>query len=137
MTEINILAVLSATISCFFIGGLWFGVIIEKPYQIAIGKQDLPGQKPSILFILAPTICNFVIILASAMLINGLGIQNISGAVFFGLTIAIGYLIPMSLMIAINPNFPRPFFYTIINAPYFLMASILSCVILIMFQQTS
>ncbi len=36
----------------------------------------------------------------------------------------------MTMTIAINPLFPRPFYYTALNAPYFLIGSLLSCTIL-------
>lgn len=37
----------------------------------------------------------------------------------------VGYLAAMTFQIAINPVFARPLFYGVINAPYFLVSSLL------------
>src|SRR5437879_690967 len=131
ITQINLLGVLAATAASFIIGGIWFGAIVGKPYLVAMGKENAPQQKPSVLFIFGPTVCNLVITFTSAILIKMLHIYALPDALAFGALIGIGYLIPMCLMIAINPNFPRPFFYTAINAPYLLATSLLSSVILV------
>lgn len=130
ITEISWLGVLLATVVNFIFGGIYFGVAIAKMYAYAMGRENEPRQKPSNLMIGGPAVCGLFITLTSGMLIKMLNIQTASEALLFGAAIGIGYLVPMTMTIAINPNFPRPFYYTLINAPYFLISSLVTSMIL-------
>jgi hypothetical protein len=55
-----------------------------------------------------------------------LNILTVGEALTFGTLIGIGYILPTVANVAINPNFPRPFFYTLINAPYFIASSLMT-----------
>lgn len=55
-----------------------------------------------------------------------------TSAVVFGLHVGVGYLASMTLNIAVNPNFPHPFRYTLLNAPHFVAGSIISSVLLVL-----
>lgn len=48
----------------------------------------------------------------------------------FGLLVGIGYLVAQTFNIAINPNSPRPILYGLINAPYFIICSVVASIIL-------
>ncbi|QWS33033.1 hypothetical protein [Curtobacterium aetherium] len=48
--------------------------------------------------------------------------------------VSIGYLVAQTLNIAINPNFPRPLLYTLINAPYFIVCAVVATIILTLWQ---
>lgn len=131
ITEISWIGLLLVTVVNFIFGGFYFGVVIKKMYVIAMGRENEPKQKPSGLMIAGPAVCGLFITLTSAVLIKMLNIHTLSDALVFGATIGIGYLMPMTMTVAINPNFPRPFFYTAINAPYFLVSSLVTAVILV------
>ena len=131
VTGINWIGLLLVTVVNFIFAGFYFGVVIEKLYVNALGSENEPKQKPSGLMIVGPAVCGLFITLTSAMLIKMLNIQTLLDALVFGVTVGIGYLIPMTMTVAINPNFPRPFFYTAINAPYFLISSLVTTVILV------
>jgi hypothetical protein len=130
-SQINILGVLAVTVVNFILGGIYFGVVIAKQYQIAMGRENEPSQKPSALMMGGPVVCGLIMTLANALLIRSLNIQAVPEALIFGAITGVGYLIPMTMMVAINPNFPRPFFYTAINAPYFLVSNLIGCAILV------
>src|SRR5690606_33250334 len=98
-----------------------FGVAIAKPYAIALGRECVPAEKPSPLMMFGPVACNLVAVLTSAILLNMLQIDSIPGALGFGALIGIGYVLSTCMTVAINPNFPKPFLYTAINAPYFIV----------------
>ncbi len=131
ITEISWIGLLLVTVVNFIFGGLYFGVVIAKMYVNAMGRENEPKQKPSGLMIAGPAVCGLFITLTSAMFIKMLNIQTLSDALIFGAIVGIGYFIPMTMTVAINPNFPRPFFYTVINAPYFLVSSLITTVILV------
>ena len=128
--EVNWLGVLAAGVAHSMFGGGWFMGLVAKHYQVALGRNDPPGAKPSMLVIVGPALCSLVVIASTAILLKALAIVSYGDAIGFGAFVGLGYLAPMVMVIAINPNFPKPFYYAAINAPYFLLGSILSCVIL-------
>lgn len=130
VSDVRWLGVLTAAVAHFMLGGAWFMGSVARHYQVALGRNDPPGAKPSPLVIVGPAVCSLVIIVTTAMLLKALAIVTYGAAIGFGVFIGFGYLTPMVMVIAINPNFPRPFYYTAINAPYFVLGSVLSCVIL-------
>ena len=116
----------------FGLGGVWFAVLFAKPYAIALGRQPIPNQKPAPLFIVGPFFCNLVATLTTAILIRMLHISTLGGALAFGMLVGIGYVASTGMNVAINPNFPHPFLYMRVNAPYFLLVSLLSSVVFVM-----
>ena len=132
--EVRILAVIAALVASFVLGGLWFMVVVAKTYVIALGRQGLPVSKPSPLFMFGPLFCSLLMTLTSAVLLRMLHIESFEGALKFGALVGVGYVSATCLNIAINPNFPRPFLYTAINAPYFVMSSLMTCVILVVMR---
>ncbi|MBN8538423.1 MAG: DUF1761 domain-containing protein [Deltaproteobacteria bacterium] len=132
LTETSWLGVIVVTIVNFIFGGIYFGVIIAKMYAFAMGREKEERQKPSVLMIAGPAVCGLLITMTSGAFIKMLNIQTLSDALIFGSTVGIGYFVPMTMTIAINPNFPRPFLYTAINAPYFLASSLLTSSILVL-----
>lgn len=131
VSHIDFLAVLAALVASFIFGGIWFGVAVAKIYPVALGRQHLPAQKPAPIYILGPVICNLFVVLTSAILIQMLKIETIADALSFGALVGIGYVLSTVANVAINPNFPRPFLYTLINSPYFIGSSLMTSVILV------
>jgi hypothetical protein len=129
VADVPWLGVLAAGVAHFMLGGAWFMGLVPRHYQLALGRNDPPGARPSALVIVGPAVCSFVIIATSAVLMKALAIVTSGDAIGFGAFIGLGSLTPMVMVIAINPNFPRPFCYAAINAPYFVLGSMLSCVI--------
>lgn len=130
MSEVQWLGVLAAVVAHFVLGGGWFMGLVAKQYHVALGRNAPPSAKPSPLLMVGPAMCSLVLIVTSAMLLKALAIVTFGEALSFGAFIGLGYLAPMVMVIAINPNFPRPFYYAALNAPYFVLGSMLSCVIL-------
>ena len=73
-------------------------------------------------------------IVTTAAIMHMIGIASLTDALSLGLVIGVGYLLAMCMTIAINPNFPRPFFYTMVNAPYFLISSLVTTALLFLLQ---
>jgi hypothetical protein len=130
-SQINVWGVVAAIVANFILGGVYFGALISKLYPIAMGRENEPPQKPSGLMIVGPLICNIIMMTANALFIAMLNVQSVGDGLIFGGLIAVGYLIPMTMTIAINPNFPRPFLYTLIIAPYFVTSSLLGSAIIV------
>ena len=131
ISHINFLEVLTALVASFIFGGIWFGVIIAKLYVVALGRQEFPAQKPAPIYIFGPVVCNLLVVLTSAVLIQMLKIETVADALAFGALVGIGYVLSTVANLAINPNFPRPFLYTLINAPYFIASSLMTSVIIV------
>jgi hypothetical protein len=129
--QINWIAVLAASGAHFVLGGIWFVVLFGKRYAAALGISDRPVEKPGALVMIGPLLCGTVTIATTAFLLNALRIQHYGDAMVLGAIVGGGYLVAMTVTIAINPLFPRPFYYALINGPMFLIGSLMSCVILI------
>ncbi|WP_375460795.1 DUF1761 domain-containing protein [uncultured Enterovirga sp.] len=130
-SQVNWPAVIVASIAHFALGGVWFMALFGKQYALALGIADRAPQKPGLLFIVGPFVCSALNIATTALLLRALGIANYGDALLLGLVVGVGYLVAMTVNIAINPLFPRPFQYALINAPMFVIGSLMSCVILV------
>lgn len=130
LAEINWLAVLVAFVAWAVIGGVYFGAVIAKPYAVALGRQDQPAGKPAPITFVGPVITGAVMVVTSAVLLRALEVSALGDAIAFGLIVGVGYLAAMTTTIAINPNFPRPLLYAAINAPGFVVSSVVASVIL-------
>ena len=133
LADINWIAVVLSTIALTALAGIYFGAIIPKLYAVALGRENQPAPEPDALTYAGPMVCNLVIVIASAVLMAALDIASMGDALVFALIVGIGYLVPMTFIIAINPNFPRPLFYGLINAPYFVVGSLITAVIIQLF----
>jgi hypothetical protein len=134
LTEINWLAVLASTIVFVVLGGVYFTVVIAKPYRVALGNETTEVPKPGPIFIVGPMIASLIVIITSAVLLRALGVETLGDGIAFGLIVGIGYLVAQTMTIAINPNFPRPLLYTLINAPYFIACTLAASVILTLWR---
>lgn len=127
---VNPIAVLAATLACMVLGGLYFTVIVAKPYAAVMGRQDQPAWQPPPSAFAGQAVATLLVVFTSAVLLNTLEVTEIGTGLVFGLVVGVGYLAAQTLNIAINPNFPHPFRYTLLNAPYFLVCSLLTSVII-------
>jgi len=127
-------AVFVASVAQFVLGGVWFTVLFGKAYAAALGIADRPAQKPSALMIAGPFVCSLFTITTTALLLKALSVTTYAGAVEVGLVVGVGFLSAMTVNIAINPLFPRPFRYAAINVPFFLVGSVIASVVLTAMQ---
>lgn len=132
--QINLWGILAASAFAFVFGGVYFGALVPKYYAIALGRGTMPPAKLDMLTILGPFLCNVVMIITTAALMRMIGVGTLADALSFGLVVGIGYLLAMCMTIAINPNFPRPFYYTTMNAPYFLATSLVTSAVLFLLR---
>lgn len=129
--RVNWLAVVAATVAHTLLGGAWFVGLFAKPYAMALGIEERPPQKPSPIFIVGPLVCSAITIVTTGVLLQTLAITTLSAGLGLGAVVGLGYLAPMTLNIAINPLFPKPFRYALINAPFFLVGSLVASAILV------
>ena len=116
------------------LGGVYFGALVPRQYALALGREDLPVEKPEPITFVGPVVCSLVTVITSAVLMAALGVESIGQALAFGAIVGVGYLVSMTFTIAINPNFPRPAFYTLLNAPAFLLSSVVASIILTLWR---
>lgn len=132
--QISPWGVLAASALGFVFGGVYFGALVPRYYAMALGREAMPAAKPDMLTILGPFACNVVMIVTTAAIMRMIGIVSLADALALGLVIGVGYLLAMCMTIAINPNFPRPFSYTMVNAPYFLVGSLATSAVLFLLR---
>lgn len=124
-------AVAIAAVASFLLAGVWFAVVIAKPYAVALGREGAPAPAPTVVTTAGPLVCLLLTVLTSAVLVEALDINGMGDAVVFGLLVGVGYLGAMTFQIAINPNFPRPLYYGVLNAPFFVVTIVLTSVVLV------
>jgi hypothetical protein len=132
--QISLWGVLAAAAFGFLFGGVYYGAMVPKYYAIALGRETMPAAKLDTLTILGPFVCNIAMIVTTAAIMRMIGIVSFADALSLGLVIGVGYLLAMCMTIAINPNFPRPFYYTMVNAPYFLVSMLVTSAGLFLLQ---
>lgn len=82
--QLSWIAILAAAVAHFVLGGVWFGALVGRHYQVALGIADQPAQKPTAIFFVAPFLCGLVTIVTSAVLIRMLGITSYGDALALG-----------------------------------------------------
>ena len=130
LSQMNWLAILAASVAQFVLGGIWFTALFGKHYAAALGIADRPAQKPGPLFLAGPFLCGAVTVATTAFLLRALAVTTYGHALVLGAVIGIGYLAAMTVNIAINPLFPRPLAYALVNAPFFVIGSLMTCLVL-------
>ena len=134
LSGVNWISVLLATAVFALFGALWFNFIVPKHYVVAMGRERAPKHVQTSSDYGVQLACIFAMTLTSALLMRALQIDTMQSAVQFGLLIALGYFLPMVGLFSINPNFPRPLLYSMINMPYFLVGNLLASAILASFR---
>ncbi|WJH39389.1 DUF1761 domain-containing protein [Aliirhizobium terrae] len=132
--DIHWIAVIAGTLVFTVLGGLYFMVLVPKQYLYVTGRENLPKEKQAVsgsIFIVGPMLCSLVVVIADAYLIAVVGIVSVADATLLGLIVGLGFLVPMTFNIAINPLFPRPIQYGLLNAPYFLSANLIACILIV------
>lgn len=132
LLSINGLAVLAAAALNFALGGVWFMVLFKRPYAAAMEIETSPGEKPGLLIILGPFVCSLITIATTAFLFRLLSVTDLSTALTLGAVLGLGFMGAQTVTIAINPKFPKPFFYSAINVPYFLLGSLIASAVLVL-----
>lgn len=128
--EINWVSVVLASVASSLLGGVWFTVLFGRLYGVSLGRPAAPVGKPGLLFVVGPFVCGFVTTVTSALMLRVLAPDNLAAALSFGLIVGLGYLVATTVNVAINPNFPRPFLYSSVCGPYFLISTVMSTSIL-------
>lgn len=132
--QISPWGVLAASAFGFVFGGVYYGALVPKYYAMALGRETMPAAKLDMLAVLGPFVCNIVMIATTAAIMRMIGVVSLADALSLGLVIGVGYLLAMCMTIAINPNFPRPFYYTMVNAPYFLVSILVTSAVLLLLR---
>lgn len=131
LSAINWLSVLVAFLLYFMLGALWYMKLFPQPYKASLGKANETLQNESPLYVVGPAVCVLFVVVTSAILFYALGISSYGDGLLFSLLIGVGFLVANTTNIAINPNIPRPFLYSLITSAYHLVGIILTCLILV------
>ncbi len=118
-----------ASVASILLAGVWFGAVIAQPYLVALGREDGPAPETDLVRQAGPVLCLLPLVLTSTWLLEVLDVTGTGDAVAFGLLVGLGYLTAMTFQIALNPNFPRPLYYGLLNAPFFVISSVMTALI--------
>lgn len=129
--QINWLGVTAATLAAAVLGAVWFTALFGKSCTFALGREGKPPFKMTPIFMAGPFVCGLVTTIASAILMRALGIDSFGDALLFGIVVGIGFLAATTVNTGINPNIPRPLLYGVISGSYFLVAGVITSLILV------
>lgn len=132
--QIHWFAVVIATFACSALGALWFTRVAPGYYVIALGRENAPARQQAPRDYVVQLVCTLANVITSAILLRALEVRTVEHALSFGAVVGLGYLVAMTFNIAINPNFPRPLLYGAINAPFFVLGSLMTSVILVLMR---
>jgi len=117
--QLNWLAVITATLAGFFIGGLWYGPLFGKEWTALIGRTEEEARKANMARVYGTTIVlNFIAATSLAMLIGTAGWQAglfygfLAGFTFVAMAFGVTYLFesrPLKLW-CINAGYQVVFF---------------------------
>ena len=122
---------LAAIVAHFVLGAIWFGALFAKPYARALGIEDRPASRPAPIFLIGPLLCGGVTVLTTAILLKALDVDGYGGAIALGGVVGAGYIGATVVNVAINPLFPHPLRYALVNVPMFVIGSVMVSVILV------
>ena len=134
LANINWISVLLAFVVYFILGAVWFTLLFSKQYKVSLGKENDQQKNVAPVFIIGPALCCLVITMASAVLMYTLQINSIGHAIQFAILVGVGYLVANTVNIAINPNIPKPLYYSFISGTYHLVGIVIVTVILVMMK---
>jgi hypothetical protein len=134
LSTINWISVLLAFVFYFILGALWFTLLFHKQYRVSLGKENDQQKNVAPIFIIGPALCCLVITVASAILMYSLPIDSIEHALQFALVVGVGYLVANTVNIAINPNIPKPLYYSFISGSYHLVGIVIVAIILVVMK---
>ena len=129
--QINWLGVIAATFAAAVLGALWFTALFGKFYTLALGREGQPPFKMTPIFMAGPFVCGLVTVVASAILMRALAIDNFGDALMFGIIVGLGLLTATTVNTGINPNIPRPLLYGLVSGSYFFVTGVVVSLILV------
>ena len=129
--QISWLGVAAATLAIAVLGALWFTSLFGNYYAVALGREGQPPPKMTPIFIAGPFLCGLVTCIASAVLMRALNINSFGDAIAIGPTVGLGFPGATTVNTGSNPNIPRPITSGIISGSYFLIAGMISSLILV------
>lgn len=83
--QVNWLAILTASIAHFVLGGVWFKVLFRDAYAAALSLSDRLQTKPAPSFLIGPFLCGTVNIVTTALLLRALRIATYADAAGAGI----------------------------------------------------
>ena len=113
------------------LGAAWIPALCPKQYLFTLGRPANEPQSKDPIYFVGPMICNFLVILTTAILMLWLNITTYGAAFPFALLVGLGYLVTNTMNIAINPNMPRPIAYGVLTGAYHMVAMVLVCTVLV------
>jgi hypothetical protein len=123
---LNMYSILISFIICAFLGGIYYGVLFQKYYMRVLNLEHSNKLNVSKLFYILPNLTQLITIIAINMLFNMLTVDSIIKVIELTLIVGLGIIVMTLSCISVNPLFPKPFRYILLNAPYFLLCTFIT-----------
>lgn len=128
----DVLAVTTAGLAYFALGGLWFTPLFGRQWDAAVGFERPPKWRPAAIYYVGPLLGCLLAAGATAHLADIMRLHGFGDHLQLGAVAGIGYGATITAVNAISPNMPRPGLYAAVVGSYHavgltLCASILGC----------
>lgn len=126
----QLLAILTASIMYFALGGLWFTPLFGKQWDKAVGFERPPNWRPRAIYYLGPLLGSLVATGATYYLAQLVRAESFADYFEIGLVVGLGYGANITMINSISPNMPRPGLYTCVVGCYHLIGLLLCATVL-------
>lgn len=131
LASVNWLAVATATVALYLLGGLWHSPVLFGPrWRAGVGFVPPHDWKPGALLYVAPLIGCFVVTLATALLVTICDAHSATDGGLLGLIVGLGYGAAVAGVDATAPSHPRPGTVAVIVGAYWTVGLTMVAVIL-------
>src|SRR5690606_14640492 len=87
--DINWIALAIAAAASIVLAGVWFAVVIAKPYAVSLGREGQAPPPATAVSAAGPIVCQLVTLVTSAVLIEALDVTRVADAIAFGLVVGV------------------------------------------------
>ncbi|WP_026481751.1 DUF1761 domain-containing protein [Agromyces subbeticus] len=131
LSTINWLAVGLATIASFVLGALWFTPLFGRQWDRSLGIERRKGDRYPLLYYVVPLVSSLLMAIATAVLVDAIGIDGLADAALLGLVVGVGYSAAVTVTNAVTPVTPHPLMFALITGSYHVVGAVASAIIIV------
>lgn len=121
---LNWFAIVLASLTYYLLGALWFTPLFGKAWDRSIGFHREKGHRFGPIYYIAPLVGSVLVTVASAVLVQALGLEDLGDGLVLGLVVGIGYSAAVSVNNAVTPNTPRPLLLGAVTGSYHVVGAL-------------
>jgi hypothetical protein len=132
LSELNWLAVLTAAVAWFVLGGIWYArPVMGRAWMRSLGMEPpAAGYRPSPMMFVWTFVAYLLTTIAVALLVAFTATDDVGDALVLGVVLGVGFFVAGATVAALYEQKARPWSYVFINGIFGIAAMVLVTVIL-------